>query len=210
MKMKLITLILACTCTLPWTQAAVEPISLILGGTALNYTVPAGKVLVIEHAMATSSDGKLILRREFILDNGPAVPTFLNITLNNSYTDGTLYSLNRPLKIKAGSKIHRNQITPSSTTYLFGLLVDEADLFAAVPNEIEDGRVAAGVFSATVQASSARPARAVVEKSADAQTYVTDSSASVTRTDAGTLSVTSSTDDAIKLIRVDLRARPSE
>ena len=121
-----------------------------------------------------------------------------------------MYSLNRPLKIKAGSKIHRNQITPGSTTYLFGLLVDEADLFAAVPNEIEDGRVTAGVFSATVQASSARPARAVVEKSADALTYVTDSSASVTRTDAGTLSLTSSTDDAIKLIRVDLRARPSE
>ena len=210
MKMKCTSLIIALLACTPWTHAAIEPVTLILGSSSPEYTIPAGKVLIVEHAMGSSTGGNLILRRNLVLDNGNGGLIFLDINLNDTYSDGTLHTLERPLKLKGGTKVQRNQSPLSSNSDLFGLLVDGSDLFASVPNEIEEGLVSAGVFSGTVVASSARPARAVVEKSADATTYVADSSATATRTSSTDIGVTTSTDDALKLIRVDLRARPSE
>lgn len=117
--------------------------SLVTSSTLLNtYTVPTGKVLILEHVIFTASFGLSGEDRELILDHagssgsGSAVETVLRYSSDFN----TLF---RPLKLREGIAL-RAFLTQGTThrIYLYGLLVDESDLYASVEVEVKEVEVA--------------------------------------------------------------------
>jgi hypothetical protein len=122
--------------------------------TSDTYTVPAGKVLIIERATYM----------------GPGLH-FQNGT--NSFELGSLSDpdtgVSLPLKFPEGWTLRgiTNTFQGATDTWIFGLLVSPSDLFASVPHRIDQIAVNGGMASLGIQTVSPRPARIEVEKSSE-------------------------------------------
>ena len=139
------------------------------------YEVPAGKVLVVEH----------VIFPQYWDDH--AQPKSITIRHGGASTAGTIwdtqvtYSANfntlfRPLKLPAGTAIAAPYLGNSSyLLFLYGLLVDEADLYASVPASLKQlqhhNNGGTEVIEGTLELSSARPAAIRSRQSDDLKTW---------------------------------------
>jgi hypothetical protein len=124
-----------------------------------SFTVPEGKVLQIEN-LKLGWDGMVLSK-----GNQSLTLTSDNFPSSNMgpYIQIGPY-IQFPLRIPAGWKISTVTIQPQSSYWVFALLVDETDLYAAIQNKLENPSGAQGLFSMDVRTSSPRPARVIVEK----------------------------------------------
>jgi len=97
-------------------------------GESTTYTVPTGKVLVVEHAVIMTTDSALRYT--------PPGAT-LRVSLVGSSSGFT--SFQPTFKAPAGALFEAEglQAQHDANGMLFGLLVDPADLYAAIPGEID-------------------------------------------------------------------------
>lgn len=124
-----------------------------------TYTVPPGKVLVIENYTLNAYAGKIVR----LYKGSDVVP------LTPEWTSQT------PLKIPEGWVIKIDKVTQGTTyyAYLFCLLVDPADLFAYIPNIIKSFSTAGNIGNLLVELSASRPSRIAVASSCDLQEWQT-------------------------------------
>jgi len=131
-----------------------------------TYTVPAGKVLIIENYTISAYQGKYVR----LYKDSDVIP------LSPSWSPPPA-----PLKVPEGWTIRIDKVTVGETytAYLFCLLVDPADLYAYVPSQIDSFSIADNTGSLTVNLASARPSKISIEQSSDLKTWESDPSAEV-------------------------------
>lgn len=153
--------------------AEVKAVALFFNTALTNYTVPAGKVLLIEHLSATYAN------------NTPPTPRIivqtkiLNIVNNGVLTSQWGYrvadkwesvTLARPLRIPAGGDlgIYYASDAGYNEVRMLGLLIDASDLYAAnLEGDTTGAAVADGMLMAKVTLADARPARIASATSRD-------------------------------------------
>lgn len=152
-------------------EAAVQPVVLIVTS-EITYTVPAGKVLLLEHLSASSAGGtptpRIIVETKIRNISNLGLSTMRwGFPVADKWTEVTL---TRPLRIPAGGIVgvySANNLGYDSLN-LMGLLIDTADLYAAnVGGSVEQAGVADGVLSAQLGLTSPRPVRLASETSSD-------------------------------------------
>jgi len=133
------------------------------------YTVPAGKVLLIENYTIYAFADKIVR----LYKDSDVVP------LSPQWTTQT------PLKIPEGWTIKIDKVTQGTTyyAYLFCLLVDPTDLFAYVPNNIKSFTISGSSAGMLVNLASSRQSRLAVEQSDDLKEWRT-ASAEISRQDS--------------------------
>jgi len=128
-----------------------------------SYTVPAGKVLIIERVAYTGPS--------------PGAGSGLGFQKGtNSFELGSFNDFDTgvglPLKLPEGWTLlgvtNAFQATDTTDAWIFGLLVSPSDLFASAQHRIDQFAVNGGMASLGIQMASPRPARIAVEKSAEA------------------------------------------
>lgn len=118
----------------------------------LSYTVPPGKVLVIE-SLAAYYEHSVAMN---LISGGYTNTIYLQSSLPRSY------------KIPSGTTLQAH--SQWSTAVLFCLLVESSDLYANIDAKAGNMIAAEGTFSFDVQTESARPAKISVEGSRDLAT----------------------------------------
>jgi hypothetical protein len=176
----LLTLLFACSNV--DVQAAVRVVVLQFAGNDADYIVPTGKVLLIEHVIAyLQNSSSVVVTIAAPAENKP------NQTVTAGWqfsASGQTVTLARPLRASAGSAINAvpNYVPNPGTIYIQGLLVDQADLYAANLDMKVDGVALAGNrLIEEVQLSSARPAFFHSSLSLDLRTWVDSLSQIVTK-----------------------------
>ena len=149
------------------THATVTAIGIYLtsNSTGYRYVVPEGKVLILEHvAFCDTWTGKpLALRIQFSINPvGPVWTT--TITYSENWN-----SLLRPIRIPAGKAAAIDLSYGSSfQCFLYGLLVDQADLYAGVPASIQGLQVAGSPdgqqVTGHVELQSPQPSQVIVQQ----------------------------------------------
>ncbi len=152
------------------THAAVTAIGIYLtsNSTGYRYVVPEGKVLILEHvAFCDTWTGKsMALRIQFSINPvGPVWTT--TITYSQNWN-----SLLRPIRIPAGKAAAIDlSYGASYQCFLYGLLIDQADLYAGVPASIQGLQVAGGPdgqqVTGHVELQSPQPSQVVVQQTED-------------------------------------------
>ena len=121
--------------------------------TNATFTVPTGKVLIIESTTYLSPALRLQKATNSFDLNGDG--------------DGAL-RLRLPLKVPEGWTIQAVvEFGESTDVWIFGLLVSPSDLFASAKHRIDQIGVNGGMASLGVQMASPRPAQISVEKSSE-------------------------------------------
>ena len=127
-----------------------------------NFTVPSGKSLYIEHI-------SLMDTSQYVVCTAPLPGggmTIFQISENRRIT-----TFEPSLKLDSGSTIG----VSSSGALVFGLIVDDSDVYAAVSGEFQSEYVtAAGEVQGALALSSPRPATVKMEVSRDLQTWFED------------------------------------
>lgn len=195
-------------------QAEVEAITFRLdNNVAPSYTVPAGKVFLLEwYSRDYSVDGGLndvvvgigggsILFRDFVRE-----------AVGNTNPESSGYFL-KPLRFPQGASISTAEppdVTEFATIFI-GLLIDTADLYATVPSEFKQTGVASGQIAATLKQSSPRPTVVKVESSTDMETWTPDPTATVANTsDKTEKQVTVAANTPAKFVRAKVISRTKE
>ncbi len=146
---------------------AIEPIIIGFADIDADYTVPAGKVLVIQSVGSSYlyiADFQLIFI-DTVSTNVVTLTQATGIRVNP-------IPLNPTIKVPAGTNVKaRNLSNSSSTTTVMGLLVDPSDLYVTMNSTTDNIMVADGRFSFDVLTASARPARISVIGSSDLETW---------------------------------------
>ena len=172
--------------------AEVIPVTILTGrgtgapeGAPSIYTVPSGKVLIVEAvkyrlpsgvepptemiAMFRLTPHNFASRRNVFVDLGP-------------WDHFERFTFDPPMRVSAGDMLDSNR---TSGYYLwFGLLVDETDLFASLDVELLNPRVESGKLIADAKVASPRPRRITAETADDllnAGAFLPDLSATVAR-----------------------------
>ena len=162
------------------TQAAVRVVTFSFSAATADYTVPAGKVLLIEHVSAfygNSSGGtfnKVVLSIASTTENNPLATTTSQWSFNTA-DPYQIINLDRPLRLTAGDKLNIFDTFTGAAkeVEIQGLLIDQADLYAAnLDLELEGVSVANQKLTATVRLASARPALLRSTTSPDLQSWV--------------------------------------
>ncbi len=157
---------------------AIEPIMFNLtGGT--SYTVPTGKVLLVEH-VSLSSDYSTTFALIFEISEKSYRMTLSAETERHSFT--------RPIKVPEKTSITTN--VGSRTLSVFGLLVDASDLYASIQSETENIICQNGFFSMEVLATSPRPAVLGVKGSDDLLAWHDVPDVEIAKANPNTYSVT--------------------
>ncbi len=188
--MKKITLsILVLISSLAFLKAEVIPVTLVTGrgegspdGVPSSYTVPAGKVLIVESVQYQNSGGSLgipdqlsVKFRETFDNASLSRSVFIDLGANRSFQQ---HYFDTPIRLKAGSALQSNRI---QGFYIWrGLLADRDDLFAKLDVQLDETKVEGSRLMANAKVSSPRPYRLKVESSSDLKTFAKDESAIVT------------------------------
>jgi hypothetical protein len=161
-------LLLAASLVIPSiTRAAVKATGIYLSSTTTSYryVVPEGKVLILEHvAFCDTWTGKpMALRIQFSINPvGPVWTTTMTYSQNWN-------SLLRPIRIPAGKAAAIDTSYGGNyLCFLYGLLVDEADLYAGVPAAIQGVQVAGSpdgqLVTGHIELQSPQPSHVVVQQ----------------------------------------------
>ncbi len=154
-------------------QAAVVPVIIHLmdvpgapGGTN-DYAIPPGKYLMIRQISiaTTSTDANID-----IIDSGTGSGVAM-LYMTNGYQ---VVSYNPPVIIPGSNTLHITQWPYAYVVnyYLFGMLVDPADLYAYVPSQFNSFGLSLANVTAGVRLDSPRPARILMENSQDLQAWI--------------------------------------
>lgn len=191
---------LLCLLLIPVLSFGIEPIIISLNDQMPSYTVPAGKVLLIEH-----------LEASFFDPDSEAHGQPLNLdTIRLTFTSGdnvhrwaffksnyyaglvNSQSFSRPLKIPETTLIQFQQTRTDgypAQIDIFGLLVASADLYAGIETQSEGMLCQNGAFSFDVLASSARPSVIKLEGSSDLSEWHPISGGEIAKLNSNTRSV---------------------
>ncbi len=162
-------------------EAAVRVVTFSFGAATADYTVPAGKVLLIEHVSAfygNSGGGpafdKVVLTIASSTENNPLATTTTawSVSTSNAYQ---MINLDRPLRATAGDKLNIFDTFTGAAKQveIQGLLVDQADLYAAnLDLDLKGVAKTSSALTATVKVTSARPAILHSTTSPDLQSWV--------------------------------------
>jgi len=158
------------------TRADIVPVIIQLNESSNAYSVPADKVLLIEHGYVGDSSGTASI-----------VLILTNSTLTTGIRIGqawfrTITSFSPSLKIPGGNELSvlnffnidgEGEPDPEIDNYviLFGLLVDPVDLYAGIPNLIDKIQVANQIAELNVKVDSPRPRSIQVETSPDLESW---------------------------------------
>ena len=139
-----------------------------------SYTVPAGKVLVVEHVFAASSGTSV---GYYITVGG------LLLRVSISSGAGTV-SWSPSLKLTAGLTINAQDGSQGGVGIIYALLVDESDLYAAITSEFESVSAASGDVRGTLRLGSPRPSLVKIERTGglEADAWTEELSALIQRT----------------------------
>lgn len=157
--------------------AAVQPVVLFINGIITSYTVPTGKVLLIEQlsgwaAGNTPISPRIIVQTKIVnIANGGTLTTDWGFAVTDKSQTVTL---TRPLRIPAGGivGIDYSGNIAYNEVHMMGLLIDAADLYAAnIGGSVERVALAGGELGATVALASPRPARITSSTSSDLATW---------------------------------------
>lgn len=173
-----------------------------------DFTVPAGKVVLIEQIQSTQNPVGV----QIDVDNtGSGISTEtgnMDVNLDNPGSGATpkLAMLDKPLRLRAGWNFENRS---GESFIIAGLIIDEADLYAAgVPNEWEMFAAGNAMLSGQVRVQSARPVTQTVQSSTDFNSWVTDPTVTVQNTsDRTLLQIDGSATDDFKFYRVETRTR---
>jgi hypothetical protein len=131
--------------------ADVVPMNIALDPTYQNsYRVPAGKVLLIHHVFRTDTNTEVLCEVPSTT-NGP-VWSFSIVTAGS----GTHAAFSPPLAIASPNSMLMNPI--AGRVAIYGYLVDQTDLYAALGSRISGAEYAANMFNLTIDTFSPRPA----------------------------------------------------
>lgn len=171
--------------------AEVVPVTILTGrgtgspeGAPSSYTVPLGKVLIVEAVQYVPPSGTvptdLVVQFNLTAHNfGTARNVFM---LVGTWEEWKRFPFDPPMRLSAGDRLASNAINGYYLWY--GLLVDETDLFASLEVEILDARVESGKLIADTRVDSPRPRRITAETTDDlpaAGGFLPDPSATAAR-----------------------------
>lgn len=146
---------------------AIEPVIIGFADVDATYTVPEGKVLVIQ-----SIGGSYQYASDYLLtfiDAGSTNQVSLNQATGIRVNP---VPLNPSIKVPSGTVVKaRNASVGGTTATIMGLLVDPSDLYVTMNSTTDNIMVADGSFSFDVLTPSARPARISVIGSTDLETW---------------------------------------
>lgn len=149
-------------------------------GVATSYTVPAGKVFIVEsvqfYAPTAYQSGDVYVQFIIKPDNLDATRfSYVNI---GEYVSYKYYSFDKPIRLRVGEGVGAN------ATYGYytwrGLLVDTTDLYAQLDLELDNPRIEDGMLLASTRVLSPRQYRLNVETSEDLARFAADTSTVVT------------------------------
>jgi len=167
--------------------AAVQAIQIRLSGASgdTSYTVPAGKVFILEHvAFAQYWADQSEQRRLFLRHGGTSSAG--TIWTSDLFYGSDFNTLFRPLKMPAGVAISVPVSDALFRVYLYGLLVDEADLYASVPVEADTSEIAEvsgdRTLEGTLTMDSPRPVAIEAQSSNGLGTFSTDPQVEISAT----------------------------
>lgn len=191
MKTKINSLV-ALACLTPFlatpTEAAVAVIGLTLTGTGslASYTVPAGKVLLIENLSAGYSGNvpatsRIVLQIGLLVQNGAIATMYFGYPIADKFTAAVL---TRPLRVPEGRTL--SLYTAGNVGYddcrIQGLLVDAADLYAAnIAVDLKAFAVEGGRFKAEAQLATPRPAQVMTKTSIDLASFAANTTAKTSK-----------------------------
>jgi hypothetical protein len=162
------------------------------------FTVPAGKSLYVEHITLGDTNGYVFY-----------VHAFAEASIECKLTMGEpLTSFQPSMKLGAGRTLQ----VSSGLAILHALLVDTADVYAAVPCNIQSARLAdIGTIEGVVGLSSPRPSIVNVEESVDVMNWLYSTNALVMRSSQPTQwNFTGASKDPTAFFRASARARRSQ
>ena len=178
------------------------------------YTIPAGKIYILEEmyingVTPTPSSVQVSFSRR--ADNINSSSNFF-LTLKDTYTGG-FYVLDKPLRLKGGDSVKVPLNATSGSVRYFGLLIDEADLYAQnIPVDLSNPRLEGSQLMADAKFASPRPRITKIESSTDLKTMKPDPTGTETDTgskDTSMVAVETQSADK-KFMRVSAVARPKE
>jgi len=131
--------------------AVVDGFAVVLNSSSATYTVPAGKVLILQQVALPQGAG-VSPTLTVIGTTGPGG----QVTLPGANTNG-LYTFAKPLHLPATVQI--SGPTGSGTVGLFGLLVDVSDmyLFTSVSSTFTNVNLAGNMLTGELQVSTTQP-----------------------------------------------------
>ncbi|HEV3410159.1 MAG TPA: hypothetical protein VG095_07685, partial [Chthoniobacterales bacterium] len=145
--------------------------------------VPAGKVLLIEHLITYFQTASTV-----VVEIAAPAENKANELVTTGWQFNTVnrqtYTLARPLRANAGSAVKAlpNNVPNNGEIYVEGLLVDQADLYAAnLDVKVEGVSLAQGRLTETVRLTSPRPAIFNSIVSSDLRNWVDNLSQIVTK-----------------------------
>ncbi len=156
-------------------DAVVEAVQIRLapGGSAAVYAVPAGKVLIIEYVVFPNywdiqgETKRIIIRHGGTSTSGSVWDT--EVTYGNKFN-----SLLRPLKLPGGKAVAVPGVNGLFQCFIYGLLADATDLYAAIPSEFQGLGLASngeGQLAGVLHTDSPRPKVVGLESANDAETW---------------------------------------
>lgn len=175
-----------------------QRVNLIVSDTGLldvptSYTVPSGKVLIIDAVRVQATGGTPTnsrIRLSVRYDNA-TLNSGEDIIVNESYVV-TWNFLQEKIHLKAGDSFSAPLDLDYIWVRIMGTLIDEADLFAVnLPVELDNTRVTGNKLMADAKVSSPRPHRIKVQSSENLNGFSEDTTAEVQKTGTTGTSVVS-------------------
>lgn len=161
-----------------------------------TYSVPSGKSLYIEHIFLSSTNANVYYIKQVAL----------SMTVCVVAEDQTMTSFHPAIKLNSGITLW----VSTNFAIIYGLLVDNADVYAAVPSEFKSTQYAVdGGIEGTIGLSSPRPSIVKMEISADMQNWQKDpDNVSVTRSsEPGQWNYTATGSNDVAFFRARARGR---
>lgn len=201
--------------------AEVEPWVVATGkaGNFINapatYTVPAGKVFIIESVQyqSESASGPLggtvsiQVRRNVQNISSPAT-IVTNIKLGE-HEPNKSFDLAKPIRLSAGESLDSSILLFLGYTIYSGLLVDKGDLFADLDVELKDSSVGEGKLKALAKVTPTRPYRLSIESTTNLSNFSAEPEAVITSTDlASEKEIAVDADAGRTFVRASAVARP--
>jgi len=154
----------------------------------LTYTVPKEKVFILEH-VGFSTSWTQSRQIHIVPPKGTDFASTIALTFGKSFN-----TLDRALKLPAGTKIASVNSMTNEECILFGVLADDTDLYAAIGTELTNPSLAGGSLYADLVLDSPRPA--IVTAESTVQLHPSD-----WREEVG--AVTATTERTVRRVRVD-------
>ncbi len=198
-------------------SATVEPAIISLDDSSSSYTIPTGKVFIVDSVLwnvgTTLPDDTSFQLSYHTLNRGSSSFVNFPVVVSTTFTDARLVPLSKPLFLKGGWGVSLKPVAGVVTNeFMFiGRLADTADVYAQIPAQLENPGKGDGTLMADLRLASPRPAMIKVEKSTDLAGF-TPAAATITATNSKSLAqlVIPDENERRLFMRAVATARPSD